>query len=402
MRSKVRPVTLDRAFWTRFRRRYWERRGLVLRQPLAEPLAKPDEAFRWLVDAGERFRAGDRRVAPEFFVEHAQVLADVARYVPQTRDRSMAGYAARVTRLLDGRRFGLVIDDFQAQAPELWLRLREFLRSLYSVTGLPGSHVKATLFLGNYRSTPFGLHRGRSGNFMFVVHGRKHIRAWPDRFFCGKEDLTNRLDYSRYNRSSILMSANPGDVIYWPSDYWHIGEDAGGLSVAISVALFMEPDLAADLARHVETALETRLNGHRRKVAAPEMLRKLRAVGRSRELEQSLGAAHLNHLTGYGFARVPAPLPARRLTAAMVVRGSSTDPIRLRPTADGELVCSANGHAFAVTARGRIPALLERLNSGEPSRVGDLIADYSGRAASRASIRAVLEKLHSLRALSSQ
>jgi hypothetical protein len=388
-------VTLDRAFWTKFRRRYWERRGLVLQRPLA----KPDEAFRWLVEAGERFRAGDRSVAPEFFVEHTQVLADVARYVPRTRDRSMAGYADRVTRRLDGRRFGLVIDDFQAQAPELWLRLRDFLRPLYAVTGLPGSHVKATLFLGNYRSTPFGLHRGRSGNFMFVVHGRKHIRAWPDRFFRGKEDLTNRLDYGRYNRSSILMSANPGDVIYWPSDYWHIGEDAGGLSVAISVALFMEPDLAADLARHVETALETRLNGQRRHVAA---LRELRAVGRSRELEQSLGAAHLNHLTGYGFARVPAPLPTCRLKATTVVRGSSADPIRLLSSADAELVCSANGHAFAVTARGRIPDLLDRLNSGEPARVGDLIADYSGRPVSRASIRAVLEKLHSLRALSSQ
>ena len=386
----------------------------MLRQPLRTALAAPDEAFGWLVGAGERFRAGDRSVAPEFFIEHAQVLADVARYLPRARDRSMDGYACRVTHMIGGRRFGLVIDDFQAQAPELWLRLREFLRGLYAVTGIPGEHAKATLFLGNYRSTPFGLHRGRSGNFMFVVHGRKHIRAWPDRFFRGKEDMTNRLDYGRYNGASTVLSAAPGDVIYWPSDYWHIGEDAGGLSVAISLALFMAPDVAGDLARNVERLVRARDDGRRRTgpfplhpggrrasatvgAAARQTARRLTTV--SRDVEEALTGAWLNHLTGYGFASVPAPEPLRPLAARTVIRGCPQDPIRVVTTRDGALVCSANGHAFSVTGHPKLSALLEQLNSGRPCRVGELMTTYSGRA-SRAGIRAILEKLYSLRAVS--
>jgi hypothetical protein len=33
---------------------------------------------------------------------------------------------------------------------------------------------------------------------------------------------------------------DPGDIIYLPPDWWHIGEDVGGLSMTVTLALFME------------------------------------------------------------------------------------------------------------------------------------------------------------------
>ncbi len=401
-----RPV-LKPVFWRSFRQRYWEREGVVLRHPIGAPLAKPEELFAWLVEASNRFRAGDSRVVPEFFIEHAQLLAGVERYLPRSDDGSMSGYADRITQVLDGRKFGLVIDHFQSHALDLWLRLRDFLRSLYGVTGFPGEQAKAALFLGNYRRTPFGLHRGRSGNFMFVVHGRKRIRSWPDAFFKGKPDMTNRLDYARYNGDSITLDADPGDVIYWPSDYWHIGEDAGGLSAAISLALFMEPDLS-EIMRHVEFFMGRRISGRAPLVdEQPKVtVSALKAVSRDRNLKLALIASRLNYLTGFGFTRVPAPLLLKTLHENDLVGIVPGFPILWIAKA-GEIICSANGHAITLPAHPKVSALLRRLNSGARCRVKELVAEYSGTVrrngvefiASRKAVFDLLEKLHSFRAL---
>ena len=153
-----------------------------------------------------------------------------------------------MTRLLQGRAFGFVVDDYHVHDDLVWRRVRQFLRGLHGITGLPGEEAKMTLFLGNYARTPFGLHRGRSANFMFVVDGLKRIRAWPDAFSRGKPDMTNRLDYERYNDASVVLDARPGEVIFWPASYWHIGRTPAARSIAISLALFMEPQPGADLA----------------------------------------------------------------------------------------------------------------------------------------------------------
>lgn len=419
------PFALSPAFWTRFHREHWERSGVVLRAPFEQPLAEPGDVFRRLVEASDHYRAGDRSLDPEFFIEHAQLRADVAVHLPSPRDASVEAWSARLTRMIDGRRFGLIVDNFEACDDPLWWRLRQFLRGLYALTGVPGNHVKTTLFLGNYGRTPFGVHRGRSGNFMFVISGRKRIRAWPDEFFRGKEDMTNRLDYDRFLGTSITLDAEPGDIIYWPSSYWHIGEDLGGWSVAISVALFMDLSPGADLVRHVAPMVADRLARTRHEVSSalppggpeggarvvPELVRAavdaLRGVSRSPALAETLAASWLDHLTGYGFMRVPAPRAPRHLADDERVRGDPENPILWLPVGGRDLICSANGHSFGIPADPRVLALFERLNGGTVCRVGDLVGEGTGMVeaggrefvASAHDIRALLERLWSLRAL---
>jgi hypothetical protein len=320
-----------------------------------------------------------------------------------------------VTGLLQGRAFGFVVDDYHVHDDLVWRRVRQFLRGLYGVTGLPGEEAKMTLFLGNYARTPFGLHRGRSANFMFVVDGRKRIRAWPDEFFRGKPDMTNRLDYERYNDASVVLDARPGDIIFWPASYWHIGEDAGGPSIALSLALFMEPQPGAELARAVEQgaarrsvgARQRRLTtGDRIKADVHRDLRALRQLGRGPALAPTLAADHLNRMTGAGFVRVPPPAPPRALGDDEVVRSDADFPLRWARIGD-EIVCSANGHAFALPHDPQMSSLLRRLSSPAAVRVGDLIARYSGTVkrgaveftASRREVRTLLERLLALRAI---
>jgi hypothetical protein len=407
--------SLPAAFWSGFHRRFWGRRGTVLPDPTGKPLAGADHVFARLVAVSERWGGADRSFVPELFVEHAQALTDIDRFLPTKSDGSIAGWTARVTSQLGGRTFGFVVDDYHVHDELVWRRVREFLRGLYDVTGLPGEEAKLTLFLGNYARTPFGLHRGRSDNFMFAVDGIKRIRAWPDAFFHGKPDMTNRLDYERYKPDSVVLEARPGDVIYWPASYWHIGEDAGGPSIAISLALFMDPQPGADLAQTLEQEIATRSAGRRPRrpragkgitAGVQRDLRILRAIAQGPSLARGLAADRLNRVTGAGFIRVPPAAPARALDAGDVVRGDPEFPLRWVTVGD-EIVCSANGHAFALPADPRMPGLLRRLTSAEPLRVGDLMARYSGTVqrgaveftASRREIRTLLERLLALRAI---
>jgi hypothetical protein len=123
-------------------------------------------------------------------------------------------------------------------------------------------------------------------------------------------------------------------------------------------------------------------------------------------LERALAADRLNRVTGAGFGRVPPPAPPRALADDDLVRGDPAGPVRWVTVGD-EVVCSAGGHAFALPAHPRLPALLRRLGSSAPLRVGDLIDRHSGVVrrgaveftASRREVRALLERLLRLRAL---
>ncbi|HEX2438312.1 MAG TPA: hypothetical protein VHT71_08375 [Methylomirabilota bacterium] len=379
----------------------------MLRPPLAGPPVTASHVFERLVAASDRWRVGDRTFAPEFCIGHTRLLADVGRYLPRGSDGTIAGWSARLSAMLGGQAFGLVVDDYHVLDTPLWTRLSQFVCGLYAHTGLPGEQAKAALFLGNYHRTPFGLHRGRSSNFMFVVEGVKRIRAWPDAFFRGKEDLTNRLDYERYNAASVVLQGKPGEVIYWPSPYWHVGEDAGGLSVAISLALFMEAEPWTDVVLAVQDGLARRLRSRARRAAlgpaaTTRSLGALRSALADPALEQMLVAARLRHLTGHGFVRVPPAAPPRRLSDREIVRADATALIRWA-RAGRQAVCSANGLAFVVPFEAGLPRLLDSLSSGRAIRVGELLAAAQGRTGARrgprTALRRVLERLLAFRAL---
>jgi hypothetical protein len=415
--SRAGEFGLTPDFWTRFHRRYWGRRGVVLRQPLARPLATAVEAFEGLVNAGERYRAGRRAAPISFCIEHAAVQADVGLHLPAPTDDGLEAYAERVSRQIDGQRFGLVAEDIQRDDPRLWLRLRQFVTNLYTVMGWPGEKAKASVFLGNYRKTPFGVHRDPSEVFTFILHGRKRILAWPPRFFADKEDMTNRLGYERYRDAALVLEGGPGDIIYLPAGHWHTGEDAGGLAMTVTLTLFMEPRVSSSLLLLAQQLLRGRVAadraaahalrpGHRRPSRAgivhiaKRAGQALRSICRDPDLDRSLAAYWLDHATGAAFTAVPDPLPPRSLPEGAVLRGDPDHPVRWLARGRTEMLCSANGHAFVFPPGAALVHVLRRINSGAPCRMRDLLEPRSrGGGASAARVRELLEKLWSLRAI---
>ncbi len=352
----ARGCEFSRQFWSQFAREHWEKKPALLRRPFDRPLIAPAEMFQAALDACKCYRSDPESVPLSFYIEHERKTASIDEYLPVAADEDLEGYASRISGRLRGQRFALIIEHIQAHAPEIWERFRHFLRGLDGAVPVAGVNRKATVFIGDYGMTPSGLHVGTSGNFKFVVSGRKRVRLWPNEFFRGRKGVNHTKRIEPFLGDATTIEGEPGDVIYWPSDQWHVGEAIGGPAVSVSLAIFVHSRARQPSAAEGRSAIATRLN----------------------------------RKTGGGFARVPRPQPVRRLSENATVTAIGLDSIVWESGATGEIVCSACGHSFALPNDAAAFDLLARLNRGERSRV---------RGTNKLA-RALLEKLLSLRAIS--
>ena len=251
------------------------------------------------------------------------------------------------------------------------------------------------------------------------MEGRRRLHLWPDDYFRhpDREHARGTAGYAPYLADAITLEGEPGDLLYWPSSYWHVGECAGGLSTGLAVGL--EPfsprlDAWERISARVREAIgeadreePARDDAHSLGEVAAAVEGITRAALADGHLLQELTAEVLNHGTGGGFPCVPPPLPTRALADGDCVRGCPDNPVLWRALEGHRLVCSANGHAFSVPASPRTVELLTRLNAGAPLRVGEITREYAGThrvgevefRATPEAVRSLLETLVSLRAL---
>ncbi len=145
--------------------------------------------------------------------------------LPTDEDGSFDAYDARLAARLDGRRHALVVNGFHAFDPALWSRERAFFDPLWRAVGLPLTGAITTLFHGTYEHSPVGVHKDRFATFMFGLRGRKRMRFWPRRPW--DEAVSTKTDYARHTAASVYADVGPGELLYWPADYYHVGESAG-------------------------------------------------------------------------------------------------------------------------------------------------------------------------------
>ena len=411
-------------FWSHFVTHRWGRIPFVMKKPLPQPLATTQEVFLATRHAADQFRAGGSSVRIRFYMEDGFSL-EPEPYLPDSNDHSAKAYAARVTEKINGRCFGLVLNGFQAYDAELWRRVREFLRGLLTELSIQPM-VEGVLFFGNYDKTPRGIHKDPVDIFLFVIEGRKKMYLWPEEFFQeGDHDPRLDSDFAVLRRDAIVLEGEPGDVIYWPSSYWHVGESVGGLSLSLSLALKpLQPssEILDHLKQYIEEFVTASLDEGKFPTTPEELeesaamiarvtklaLKALQKANRESDFAEAIQVSWLDRLTASGSDPVPPPLPLKALADEAFVQGSPEYPILWIPVADHHLACSANGHAFTVPADPKIIKLLERLNSGETLQVKTLIEEHTGVTRGGGvvfntvpeGIRTVLSKLYSLRAIS--
>jgi len=368
-------------FWSHFVAHRWGKIPFVIKKPFAKSLATAQEVFLAIRHAADQFRASGSSVRIRFYMEDGFSLQPEP-YLPDSTDHSAEAYAARVTGKISGQCFGLILNGFQAYDAELWRRVREFLRGLLTEISFQPM-VEGVLFFGNYDKTPRGIHKDPVDIFLFVIEGRKKMFLWPEKFFEeGDHDARLHSDFAVLRRDAVILEEEPGDVIYWPSSYWHVGESVGGLSLSLSLALKpLQPsnEILDHLKQYIEEFVNASLDeGNfpttpKQLEESAEMISKvtklalkaLQKASRDSDFAEAIRVSWLDRLTASGSDPVPPPLPLKVLADDAFVQGSPEYPILWIPVADHHVACSANGHAFTVPADPKIIELLERLNSGE-------------------------------------
>lgn len=236
------------SFWQDFLSKYWEQQPTTLSYPARRPLMTEEEALALFRQLGDRFRAGEQ-VDADFYIENAYLRSGVGRLLPDATDRDLPGYRARVTAQLGGQRFSLVTNSVRRESREHSRRVHAFTRGLRRRIGEQAGSIGADIFLSSSLRTPFGVHRDAASNFSYIISGQKRMLVWPHEVFAERVDqhgpgplnnvFLDEVDLDSYRDRAIVLEGRAGDVLYWPSSYWHIAESTGEPSLVLNVPVYL-------------------------------------------------------------------------------------------------------------------------------------------------------------------
>ncbi|MDX3802218.1 JmjC domain-containing protein [Streptomyces sp. AK04-3B] len=363
---------------------------------------------------------------------HVQFMVDrVQRDVsddllPAAEDGSFDAYDTRLAARLDGRRHALVVNSFHTFDAALWSRERAFFAGLWDVVGLPLTGAITTLFHGTYEHSPVGVHKDRFATFMFGLRGRKRMRFWPSKPW--DEPVSTKVDYADYCGESFTADVGPGDLLYWPADYYHVGESGTAApATSVNVGVPREEhhvgyELEALLADHDpnrltgRSSLDNLLPLHDVPVTAPgpgadgllsptlpegltAPVESLHAFARPDRAARRVTAVSLRRWTAGGFEPVPAAAAPRPLGDGELLRADPRAHIFWGTDGDGGTLCAANGHHTRTPLKHRDVRRLSRaLDATRPVTVAVLLEALSP-GVQREAARALLQQLESFGAL---
>lgn len=379
-------------FWQSFVGEHWEQRPLVFDNPLGEELISAARAFDCAVQACERWRQR-QRASLRFFLENGLLQSNPDKYLPRLADADFHAYARRIAPQLGGQGFAFVLNGAAQYDFDAFLRARRFLRGLYERVGMPSDVTDMDIFVGNYRHTPFGVHTDNASNFSFVLSGRKKFLVWPWPALSTRFELHRSVDFESVRGTAQVLEAEAGQVVYWPSSYWHIAESAGELSAVLNVALYLEDTSTAFVASAIQapsggapaelTTLPWDASAHGGNELPGPLRQALEAASRPVPLRSDphgdVLRAWLSRTSAGNFHRsYPGAVEAPALRSDMSVVGDPEFPILTRIHGP-LLLCAAHGHLLEVPALPVINGLIERLNSGRVAPLLELLELAQGR-----------------------
>lgn len=230
-------------FWSEFIRKNWEKKPILM-QDFADPIKAIDsqQIFAWLVQYSDYCRQIQKAEGLKFYIDgEAQFENEVLQALPIKKDRSLQGYHHRMSQIFSD--YCLVCDELIQVSASQQTVIRKFMKNLYDRVGYPNRQTEIGLYLGNYKKTPFGVHVDGCGVFSFPVEGIKKFRLWTDSYAKKNPDLDRAFEYRRHLKKSTLITAQKGDMTYWPSTAWHIAESTGEFSATWSFGVWVDQPL---------------------------------------------------------------------------------------------------------------------------------------------------------------
>jgi hypothetical protein len=259
--------------------------------------------------------------------------------------------------------------------------------------------VICELVVGTFARPPRGFtRRMHRAVVTAVLAGRLRTRIWRR---LGRRSPNELRDRDAPPPDQVV-TARPGDLVYWPADRWHLDE---ALAPCLALRLWIPAagsDAGAGVAQAVGELVAERLGGDggaapfsplAPRAVPPELRRAGRCVAelaRGPELARELAIRWARRVSACGLEPVPAARAIALPRTARVRRDPGTPIVRMRW--QGESIWAANGHGFAL--RGGERALLRIVRSLErrAAAVGALCGDDPG-------LRAALAALAEVRAI---
>ena len=353
-----------------FLRAHWERLpGTV---PDGNPYDDAAMLFDALRIAGRRFVAGDPSVEFVLWLDGRKV-AMTPDFAPADEDADLQAYLRRLIDRWPDVDFTVLLANPHLYSRALWARARAWVRQVADEVGMPNGGADTCTFLGHYRRTPFGVHRGQMSVLTMPAIGSKRFVLWPFAYGDRHLDLQDSLDFSAHMDAAIVEEAACGDLMYWPADFWHVADAPRKPTAAWNIGFWWDrPPLARVLGAVAENAS---IGGHalsnaplsfawrgdageRDLGAAHETLR---ALTRSSDLDEALAVQWARFASADGF-RQPPPARAGRTPPQGWLRADGR--IIVRALRRRRLCLAANGHV----------ALLERC----PNAVRDWLLALAG------------------------
>lgn len=290
--------------WQCFIEQYWEKTPVQLDGLGVIPVFDSSEVFQAMTEKRE-FGPSDR-----FWVKHEEQFqkAELSIFGPRADDKTLDGYLRRISG--GQNEVGLNLQSLQVGSPALWFRLRSFVRGLLQGVPLPSQRWDVDCFLGNYRTTPFGIHADSASVFAFGVMGRRTYYAWPQAYFQpGHPDLhqAGEQSWQKHLKHAIRLELTPGRAIYWPSSHWHVVTSDGSPSLVVQLSAYFGASLPRYfgqlVTRHLEQTLTTpqcSTFSH-----AGDELKNVLDLLRPELLRHKVDQSRLTRLSADGFTSVP-------------------------------------------------------------------------------------------------
>ncbi|ARV58858.1 hypothetical protein BZZ01_09615 [Nostocales cyanobacterium HT-58-2] len=259
---------IPQKFWNTFLLNTWQRECLSIKDSFIHPLINPDELLSLIVDNWNL--DDDLYKRSRFYIEgKRQKLKKTSLLWPQKEDKSFYDYNQRIQSIINVQEYVLIIDGLKVNGT-LWDWTYDFLQNLYKSLGYLNVGHFYSIFYGNYKATPFGVHDDpNTGAFYFPIIGQKSIRTWTPEFVNRHPKLKKAREYKEFLEGSTLLEAESGGMLYWPSDRWHIGESKGGdVSIVLATNIsnnFVQP-LLNFVCDEIQAVYGNSLRGHLLKI----------------------------------------------------------------------------------------------------------------------------------------
>lgn len=243
---------LTSKFWDDFAKSKWEKETFVEKNSFVTPPISEAELFECLVgmcleQIDDEDDGGDRII--RMYVDNKELSPDYNHLFPTLNDKNFSGYRQRVTKELNGKPFAFVVDTISMPL-NLKIWTNDFLKGMYQPLKFISKNHFWSIFFGNYTTTPYGVHDhstliSAESAFYFPIVGEKEMTVWSPNYLDQHPELKHNHDYTAHIDASTNLLAEPGGMMYWPSDRWHIGSSGGdGVSIVLGVIAFYDVYIA--------------------------------------------------------------------------------------------------------------------------------------------------------------